>query len=37
MGRCGVDASSSGYGHVTGYCEQGSESSISIKGEKFID
>jgi hypothetical protein len=31
VGRCGLDASGSGYGSVAGPCEHGNETSSSIK------
>jgi hypothetical protein len=36
-GRCGVDASGSGWNPVTGCCEHGNEPSVSIKGGEFLD
>jgi hypothetical protein len=35
--RCGLDSSGSGQGPVVGSCENGHESSGSIKGRKFLD
>jgi hypothetical protein len=37
VGRCGLDASASGQGPVTGCCEHGNEPSGSIKGGEFLD
>jgi hypothetical protein len=36
-GTCGMDASGSGYGPVTGSCEHGNEPSGSTKGGEFLD
>jgi hypothetical protein len=32
VGRCGIDASGSGYGAVAGFCEHDNEPFGSIKG-----
>jgi hypothetical protein len=37
MGKCGLDASGSGYGLVAGCCEHGNEAVGSIKGGEFLD
>jgi hypothetical protein len=37
VGRCGLDASGSGYGPVAGSCKHGNEPSGSIKGGEFLD
>jgi hypothetical protein len=37
VGRCGLDASSSGEGPVVDSCEYGNEPSDSIKGREFLD
>jgi hypothetical protein len=34
VGRCGLDASGSGYGPLMGFCEQCNESLGSIKGQE---
>jgi hypothetical protein len=36
-GRCGLDASDSGWGPGAGCCEHGNEPSVSIKGGEFLD
>jgi hypothetical protein len=37
MGMCGLNASDSGYGPVTGSCEHGDGPSGSIKGGEFLE
>jgi hypothetical protein len=37
VGRCGLDASGSGYGLVAGSCENSNEPSDPVKGGKFLD
>jgi hypothetical protein len=37
MGRCGLDASGSGEGPVTGSCEHSNEPSGSVKCGEFSD
>jgi hypothetical protein len=37
VGMCGLDASDSGKGPVTGHCEHGNEPSGSIKVGEFLD
>jgi hypothetical protein len=37
VGRCGLDASGSGYGPVAGSCEHCNEPSDSTKGKEFLD
>jgi hypothetical protein len=37
VGRCGLDASGSGYEPVMGSCEHCNELSGSIKGGEFLD
>jgi hypothetical protein len=37
MVRCGLDASASGQGPVSGACEHGNEPLGSIKGEEYVD
>jgi hypothetical protein len=34
---CGLDSSGSGYKLVSGFCEQGNEPSVSIKGGEFLN
>jgi hypothetical protein len=34
---CGLDASGSGYGPMTGYCEHGNETSVFMNGGEFLD
>jgi hypothetical protein len=35
VGRCKLDSSGLGQGAVAGSCEQGNETSVSIKGGEF--
>jgi hypothetical protein len=37
VGRCGLDASGSGYGPVAGSCGHGNKHSDSIKGGESVD
>jgi len=37
MGRCGLDASGSGYGPVAGSCEHSTEPSGPIKEGELLD
>jgi hypothetical protein len=37
VGKCGLVASGSGNGSVTGSCEHGTELSGSLKGGEFLD
>jgi hypothetical protein len=37
VGRCGLDASGSGYGPLAGCCEYGNVLSGSVKGGEFLD
>jgi hypothetical protein len=36
-GKCGMDASGSGYGRMAGFCIHGDEPSSYIKGGEFLD
>jgi hypothetical protein len=35
--KCGLDASSSGYGPIAGFYEHSNEPSGSLKGGEFLD